>query len=136
MVGSKIKTPSAVGTHALALRSCLPDSFCFFRSVLFEPFSGLERDERSKMALNFCMVSCIVCSVIASVATTFSDSENLSDVVRTLRGQVNVLLKRRQLEFNKIEDSIKKYLDKNSELATFKVQLDDLRCHLLFYFYY
>lgn len=72
-------------------------------------------------------VSCAVCCVLVLASTT-DDNDNLRDVVRTLRGQVNALLERRQEDFNILEESLRRSLNKNSELATVKTEMEELRC--------
>lgn len=73
------------------------------------------------------MVSCAVCSVIVFSVAVQSDDENLRDDLRTLRGQVNALLERRQEDFNGLEESIRRSMNKNSELATIKTEMEELR---------
>lgn len=93
----------------------------------------LHRDDRIRMgaitASGFNAVSCVtLCLIVLTVRAFDSDNnESLEDVVRTLKGQVNALLERRQEDFRILEESIRHSLDKNSELATVKSELDELR---------
>ena len=56
-----------------------------------------------------------------------NNDNNVRDTVRSLKSQVNALLERRQEDFNILEESIRRSLDKNSELATLRKDLNDLR---------
>ncbi|EEB18093.1 hypothetical protein Phum_PHUM500990 [Pediculus humanus corporis] len=64
---------------------------------------------------------------LAFVNKEEANHPRLLDTVRTLKSQVNALLERRQEDFNILEESIRRSLDKNSELATLRKDLNDLR---------
>lgn len=53
--------------------------------------------------------------------------ETLEDVVKTLRGQVSALLERRQEDYHLLEQSLRHGLEKSSELAALRADLDRLR---------
>lgn len=53
--------------------------------------------------------------------------ESLQDTVKTLKGQVSALLERRQEDYRLLEQSLRHSLEKNSELASLKADLDKLR---------
>ncbi|KAL0279838.1 UNVERIFIED_CONTAM: hypothetical protein PYX00_001314 [Menopon gallinae] len=73
-------------------------------------------------------ISCVfVLFVVLSARAFDSDNESLESVVRTLKGQVNALLERRQEDFRILEDSIRRSLDKNDGLSSVKSELDELR---------
>jgi hypothetical protein len=75
------------------------------------------------------VVFVVFCSTFLSALASLSadNSESLEDVVRTLRGQVNALLERRQEDFKILEESIRHSLNSNSVIADVRREVDMLR---------
>lgn len=57
----------------------------------------------------------------------FSSSVSVEDEVRALKAQVHVLLQRRQQDYNQLEESLRKTLEKNIETNNLKNEIRDLR---------
>ncbi|KOX78497.1 Protein scabrous [Melipona quadrifasciata] len=53
--------------------------------------------------------------------------ENVSDAIRSLREQVNALLDHRQQDYNALEASLKRAIEKNTELFVLKNEIKQLR---------
>lgn len=67
------------------------------------------------------------CLIIQLVVVFSSSSVSVEDEVQTLKAQVNALLQRRQQDYNQLEESLKKTLDKNIELSNLKTEIRNLR---------
>lgn len=67
--------------------------------------------------------------VVAQEATfVHGDDENdVSDAIRSLREQVNALLDHRQQDYNALEASLKRAIEKNTELFVLKNEIKQLR---------
>lgn len=66
----------------------------------------------------FCVLSQLVVVVF---------SASVEDEVQTLKAQVNALLQRRQEDYNQLEESLRKTLDKNVEINNLKNEIRELR---------
>lgn len=53
--------------------------------------------------------------------------ENISDAIRSLQEQVNALLDHRQQDYNALEESLKRTMEKNTELFVLKNEVKQLR---------
>lgn len=61
----------------------------------------------------------------ASVATRAN--ENLSNTVKLLQEQVSALLDHRQQDYNALEESLKRAMEKNTELVVLRNEVKQLR---------
>lgn len=53
--------------------------------------------------------------------------EDVSDAIRSIREQVNALLDHRQQDYNALEESLKRAIEKNTELFVLKNEVKQLR---------
>lgn len=65
------------------------------------------------------------CVLSQLVVVVFSIS--VEDEVQTLKSQVNALLQRRQEDYNQLEESLRRTLDKNIEISNLKNEIKELR---------
>lgn len=66
-------------------------------------------------------------SLLLLLATFVHGDENVSDAIRSLREQVNALLDHRQQDYNALEASLKRAIEKNTELFVLKNEIKQLR---------
>lgn len=71
----------------------------------------------------------VTITVIGFVSTqeSSSSSNDLASTVKLLQEQVSALLEHRQEEYNALEDSLKKAMEKNTELIVLKNEVKFLR---------
>ncbi|XP_078042520.1 protein scabrous [Augochlora pura] len=65
--------------------------------------------------------------LIAIAIGEIRGDENASDVLRSLQEQVNALLDHRQQDYNALEESLKRAMEKNTELFVLKNEVKQLR---------
>ena len=66
--------------------------------------------------------------VVAMVAREeVHGDENVTDAIRSLREQVDALLDHRQQDYNALEASLKRAIEKNTELFVLKNEMKQLR---------
>lgn len=71
---------------------------------------------------------CVAMLVLVALASVVRcEDENISEVLRTLKSQVDGLLERRQEDFRVLEETIRQSVDKSSEVVALKKDLDKLR---------
>ncbi|XP_023247193.1 protein scabrous-like [Copidosoma floridanum] len=76
-----------------------------------------------------------VCRLVALVAVvssflvggSFGDQEELANTVKFLQEQVSALLEHRQEDYNALEESLKRSVEKNTELVVLKNEIKQLR---------
>ncbi|XP_034254306.1 uncharacterized protein LOC117653058 [Thrips palmi] len=73
------------------------------------------------------VIAVVLAVVLAVAAAEMEAEESLQDTVKTLKGQVSALLERRQEDYRLLEQSLRNTLEKSSELAALKTDLDKLR---------
>ncbi|KAK3921264.1 Protein scabrous [Frankliniella fusca] len=73
------------------------------------------------------VLAALLAAAAAVAAVPAEPEETLEDVVKTLKGQVTALLERRQEDYRLLEQSLRHSLEKSSELAALKEDLDRLR---------
>ena len=69
----------------------------------------------------------LVILVVIQLVVNCSASDDLSETVRTLKAQVNALLERRQEDYRILEESLRKSLEKSSELSALRKEVTTLR---------
>nr|XP_034174980.1 protein scabrous-like [Osmia lignaria] len=79
-----------------------------------------------KMKLETCSFW-ITLIVIGAVKKEIRAEENAFDAIRSLREQVNALLDHRQQDYNALEGSLKRAIEKNTELFVLKDEVKELR---------
>ncbi|XP_076286127.1 uncharacterized protein LOC143211902 [Lasioglossum baleicum] len=72
-------------------------------------------------------LSFIVVVTVIAVGEIRGDDENASDAIRSLQEQVNALLDHRQQDYNALEESLKRAMEKNTELFVLKNEVKQLR---------
>lgn len=65
--------------------------------------------------------------IVVVVRCETQGDENVSDAIRSLREQVNALLDHRQQDYNTLEGSLKRAMEKNTELFVLKNEVKQLR---------
>lgn len=65
--------------------------------------------------------------VIGGLEKEIGAEENAFDAIRSLREQVNALLDHRQQDYNALEGSLKRAIEKNTELFVLKDEVKQLR---------
>ena len=65
--------------------------------------------------------------VVLAFVVNCSASDDLSDTVSMLKAQVTALLERRQEDYRILEESLRKSLEKNSELSSLRKEVTSLR---------
>lgn len=63
----------------------------------------------------------------ALVLVVRCEEENVSEVLRTLKAQVDGLLERRQEDFRVLEETIRQSVDKSAEVVALKKEMEKLR---------
>lgn len=66
-------------------------------------------------------------TLISAARSETPASENVSDAIRSIREQVNALLDHRQQDYNALEESLKRAIEKNTELFVLKNEMKQLR---------
>ncbi|XP_017753302.1 PREDICTED: protein scabrous-like [Eufriesea mexicana] len=74
---------------------------------------------------------CVIFAVIVSRKKIHGD-ENISNAIRSLQEQVNALLDHRQQDYNALEASLKRAIEKNTELFVLKNEIKQLRKEVIF----
>lgn len=71
----------------------------------------------------------LLCVTLVAIITRkeICGDENVSDAIRSLREQVNALLDHRQQDYNALEASLKRAIEKNTELFVLKNEIKQLR---------
>lgn len=69
---------------------------------------------------------CVMFAVVVARKEVHGD-ENISDAIRSLQEQVNALLDHRQQDYNALEASLKRAIEKNTELFVLKNEIKQLR---------
>ncbi|XP_020297060.1 protein scabrous-like [Pseudomyrmex gracilis] len=65
--------------------------------------------------------------IVALIADTCADITNLSSTIKLLQEQVNALLNHRQEDYNALEKSLKRAMEKNTELIVLRNEMKQLR---------
>ncbi|XP_076650019.1 protein scabrous [Halictus rubicundus] len=73
------------------------------------------------------LLSFVVVVTAIAVGEIRGDDENVSDAIRSLQEQVNALLDHRQQDYNALEESLKRTMEKNTELFVLKNEVKQLR---------
>ncbi|KOC61456.1 Protein scabrous [Habropoda laboriosa] len=71
----------------------------------------------------------LCCATFAAIVAQeeIRGEENVTDAIRSLREQVNALLDHRQQDYNALEGSLKRAIEKNTELFVLKNEIKQLR---------
>lgn len=86
-------------------------------------------DANNAISRNMNRKDWLLCVTLVAIITRkeIYGDENVSDAIRSLREQVNALLDHRQQDYNALEASLKRAIEKNTELFVLKNEIKQLR---------
>lgn len=72
-----------------------------------------------------CLLSAII--VVSTLIAGIRADENFRDTIKLLQEQVGALLDHRQEDYNALEESLKRAMEKNTELIVLRNEVKQLR---------
>lgn len=77
------------------------------------------------MTKAICLLLAVI--VVSMLVAGIRADENLQDTIKLLQEQVSALLNHRQEDYNALEDSLKRTMEKNTELIVLKNEVKQLK---------